>query len=526
MKRTLSLLVALALVFTMIPAVFATDIKDSIEMDELVPGMQLNPEPAEIGQEYTTTWDEHYYIITPAEAGKLQFTVENGTIAVQGTADENGYYAVEAGVEYTVVVTKTGDVAPIWSAAVHTHSETYTDNGDGTHDGVCACGEVVADNEAHSYTDGTCVCGAEEKIACETHLAGTAVKENEVASTTTTTGSYDLAIYCSVCGEEMYRETIQTAMLDEDLILYETQLNLQAGIFGCFTSKTAKATRNKYAQIYLEVVRFAETTEGKQIITTQVTKEVTSTYTVFDYPVAAKEMTDVYSVAVVGVTADGAVYSSAPVTTSMKQVVMDKMAGYHNAGNTATAKMSVQMLKYAEEAQKTFTYNLGDLAMTGMEDFYRDTYLMTTEPELTQTHTIPAEQNSIKVSSHDLDLQSVIQSTIVYRMPKGYVASEYYAIVTHIDEKVGEETQEKTYRIEFSDCDTMGTTRYIYLAFSSLQACDMREGVTVTIYRNDEVVMDPYTYTVESVAASKKAGFPALVNAMMNYADCAKAVFG
>ena len=45
------------------------------------------------------------------------------------------------------------------------HTSSYVDNGDGTHDYVCTCGTVEIDNEEHTYTDGTCACGAEEPVA-------------------------------------------------------------------------------------------------------------------------------------------------------------------------------------------------------------------------------------------------------------------------------------------------------------------------------------------------------------------------
>ncbi len=165
MKRTLSLLVALALVFTMIPAVFATDGGDpNIEMDQLVPGTQMNPETAEIGQDYTTEWVVHYYEITPADAGKLQLTVENGSIAVQGEElSENLIFDATANTTYTVIVTKAADATanPTWSAAVHTHTETYADNEDGTHKVACSvCQETLEASVEHTFVDGTCACGA------------------------------------------------------------------------------------------------------------------------------------------------------------------------------------------------------------------------------------------------------------------------------------------------------------------------------------------------------------------------------
>lgn len=48
--------------------------------------------------------------------------------------------------------------------APHTHAYTdsYVDNGDGTHTGSCACGAVNPEKEEHTFVDGICVCGAKE----------------------------------------------------------------------------------------------------------------------------------------------------------------------------------------------------------------------------------------------------------------------------------------------------------------------------------------------------------------------------
>ncbi len=54
------------------------------------------------------------------------------------------------------------------------------------------------------------VCGAvieaQEEIAAKGHTPATAVKEDEVAATCTSEGSYDEVVYCSVCGAEISRE--------------------------------------------------------------------------------------------------------------------------------------------------------------------------------------------------------------------------------------------------------------------------------------------------------------------------------
>ncbi len=83
-------------------------------------------------------------------------------------------------------------------AAVEGKAATCTETG--LTDGVkCSvCGEILA---------------AQEEIAALGHTAGEAVKENEVAPTTTEYGSYDLVVYCTVCSEEISRETYVVDML-------------------------------------------------------------------------------------------------------------------------------------------------------------------------------------------------------------------------------------------------------------------------------------------------------------------------
>lgn len=45
----------------------------------------------------------------------------------------------------------------------HIHNYTYVDKENGTHDKMCECMEE-SENEVHEYSDGTCVCGAEEEL--------------------------------------------------------------------------------------------------------------------------------------------------------------------------------------------------------------------------------------------------------------------------------------------------------------------------------------------------------------------------
>ena len=67
------------------------------------------------------------------------------------------------------------------------------------------------------YTTYTCECGDSyiaDEVPALGHNAAEAVKENEKAATCFAAGSYDSVVYCSVCGEELSRETVTVPALN------------------------------------------------------------------------------------------------------------------------------------------------------------------------------------------------------------------------------------------------------------------------------------------------------------------------
>ncbi|MCD7772083.1 MAG: leucine-rich repeat protein [Oscillospiraceae bacterium] len=134
--------------------------------------------------------------ISEAENGTVTTNVseaeEGDTVTVSITPDD-GYTVGEV-----TVIDENGDKVEV------------TDNGDGTYSFTMPEGEVAitvtfeADNEDNPGTT-------------HTHTAGSTVRENVVAATATTNGSYDLVTYCTVCGEELSRTTVivpATGMVD------------------------------------------------------------------------------------------------------------------------------------------------------------------------------------------------------------------------------------------------------------------------------------------------------------------------
>ncbi len=101
------------------------------------------------------------------------------------------------------------------------HDVTSTDNGDGTHSDLCSeCG-LGGFSTPHSFKDGLCeLCGAE----C-THIEGEAVTENRVNPTCMVEGSYDLVVYCSVCGVEISRTT-ETIEIDPNAHAFDNDADI------------------------------------------------------------------------------------------------------------------------------------------------------------------------------------------------------------------------------------------------------------------------------------------------------------
>lgn len=102
---------------------------------------------------------------------------------------------------------------------------------------VYSCCQAQSDKAAHAWNEGevttspTCTADGEKTYTCtacsatkkETisatgHTPGAAVRENKVAATCTTAGSYDEVVYCTVCGNEVSRtqKTIDKLAHDYD----------------------------------------------------------------------------------------------------------------------------------------------------------------------------------------------------------------------------------------------------------------------------------------------------------------------
>ena len=87
-----------------------------------------------------------------------------------------------------------------------------------------------------------------------THTPGEAVRENEVAATCTTDGSYDEVVYCTECGEEISRETKKIDALQHDYTAVVTEPTCtEQG----YTTYTCKRGDHEYKDNYTSALGHA-----------------------------------------------------------------------------------------------------------------------------------------------------------------------------------------------------------------------------------------------------------------------------
>ena len=179
------------------------------------------------------------------------YTAETGdTKTDKIVTDEYGdktYYArwkvVHTWVDATCTAPKTCSVCNITGgkALGHKFETTWSKDAD-KHWHKCSRCDEQKDRAAHSWDEGivtaepgctstgtrtfTCNVCSEKKtgiINAKGHTEGAAVRENEVAATCTSAGSYDEVVYCADCREELSREKKTIDALGHDYVHHEAK---------------------------------------------------------------------------------------------------------------------------------------------------------------------------------------------------------------------------------------------------------------------------------------------------------------
>lgn len=226
MKRTLSLLVALVMVISMVPNVFAAD--DSVDFDDLIYLDTYSPLTVNIEADAAEPVE---FLWIPEEEGTLTYDINNAdtTVSIVLTQGENTATS-EAGVVALAVV----------------------------------AGEEVSikiSDTTGAAVENLVINGTFGK-ECE-HVPGEPVQENVVEATCTEAGSYDSVVYCTLCGEKLSSTVVELPVAEhpwDEGVKYPATTEKNA--YTLYTCTVCGATKE-------------EEEEGTQLPTFKITKQPT-----------------------------------------------------------------------------------------------------------------------------------------------------------------------------------------------------------------------------------------------------------
>ena len=344
--------------------------------------------------------------------------------------------------------------------------------------------------------------------------------DNGVETTPPTANAPGVKTYtCGTCGATRTEEIPATGYpVDTNLTFATKELSLGADIRAVFSVKLGKSSA--YDSVYLEIEHNGETSsvEHYYIYGTN------TKYYYFAYTLAAKQMADEIKITIYGVNEGSTICVSSPVMYSIKQGAIEMLdKWYGQEENMNKCILVANMLNYGAEAQKVFEYNLENLAT----DNLADEYLALIKTEVPEMESIEKTDNAglgAVFNSYNLNLAEKVEILPIYKMPSSdFVLTDYYAVIEKIHVKADQTEERKTYTVNGEDCLKSGKWLYVY--FRELASNDLRDLLSITLYKNGEPISEVQNFSVESVCKSMLNSYPTLIPALMNYGDCAKLVF-
>ena len=366
------------------------------------------------------------------------------------------------------------------------HSYGYTDNGDGTHAATCAsCGDTY--NEAHTFTDGTCVCGAVEVTG---PTVDTALTLNINTSALALEGATLLRMCVPTTAFSAY--DIDTAYME----VVATRYNTSTGEY--YTVTTNIPCSGNYGKNYYKF-------DVENIPAAQLNDELTMTIHVND--------------------ADGKEYVGEAITYSAAARAHKYV---EDAKGAALEKTMINLLRYAGAFQSYFGYNTANLASARITAADNEAYPVT-EVVLPSDSpaTITLDGATVTNTQKSLNIEGIVGIANSFKLPSGADVNEYRLNVSYNDKSVDIAGSEWVYR---------NTTYGYKTVFDQFAAAQMRVRALFAVYQGDTQVSDAfyfsiadYVATAHTAAANGNANAQKLLpafDAMLNYGDAAAAYFG
>ncbi|MCD8108319.1 MAG: hypothetical protein LUE20_10240, partial [Oscillospiraceae bacterium] len=196
-------------------------------------------------------------------------------VGKQGTVSSTAVYKLVCDVvSNNKVIGTLTDLSTVVSGSTSTNT-TVSHSYDS---GSVTTGATCSDEGVMTYTCSACGSTYTGVIAKISHTAGEAVNESEVPATCTTDGSYDSVVYCSVCYEELSRETITVPATGHTYTLtgftWSNNLSSATATFTCSDCgdvQTAEATVTSTNQLGVVTKTATVTYNGETYTSTKTT---------------------------------------------------------------------------------------------------------------------------------------------------------------------------------------------------------------------------------------------------------------
>ncbi len=362
----------------------------------------------------------------------------------------------------------------------------YIDNRDGTHDQVCsACGEVLIDNEEHSYVDAVCVCGAVEQAT------DSSLKFKRASLTLQS----DFAINFYVL------DSVLEGWADPYVVFTKALYDTEGNILGYETE-----TVDVYVRRTTDDGFACHMFTYSGINATEMGSAVTAT---------------LYA------TKDGTVYKGATVNYSVLTYAKNMLA---KSSDAELCTMLVDLLNYGAAAQTYFGYNIVNLVNASLTEAQK-AFATQTSPVL-ESYKALTQNEGATVSFKTCTLLLEEKVCLNFYLNLGnYVGdvNDLEAHITYVD-STGK-TVEKVIDSAAFDYRLYNRSYYYVVKVDCLNALQMRTVCTAEVFSktSGERISHTVTYSVESFAYNKAtdpdANLVALTVTLMKYGDSVERYF-
>ncbi len=352
------------------------------------------------------------------------------------------------------------------------HSYSYVNNGS-NHIGTCSrCQKTVT--AEHSYTDGSCICGAQEYSG---------------------------------------------PILDEAVVIRHS-LNLASDISMNYVISAAQLAN--YDSYILECTM--PLYEGDRYLgstTVQLLPEPVGSYYYFTLNgLIATQMGDEID-AKLYMLKDGVEYCSAADTYSVATYAISQMNKANSSQQLKT--LCADLLRYGAKAQIYKAYRTSSLADAGMTELHKS--------YLSNLDAVSFGNNSVESSDCNAPVITWIGKTLLLdsRVTVRFVVNTaaYTGAISDLSLKVRYtdiDGLEQTVVLTQSTAYTGMTNAYAF-DFDGLQASELREILTVAVYAGDTQLSNSLSYSANTYGNNKTGDLGQLCKALFAYSDSAKAYF-